>query len=527
MSDERTRILMLMQAQARAKQQSAPQAAPQPAGGVPEGMTFDPISGQYRDPDMRARAHPVSVGQGMMRSAQQGMFGIGDEVNAGLAAAADTKDWQGNPLSFGDAYTSRLEDERAILGQFREDHPVAAYGSEIAMAAALPAGAIKGATTGQRMVSAGRAGGAMGAAYGFGAGEDGAASRARSAGVGAAAGTAGGMAVPFALGGVTGALNRRATGKAVREAAEAAPEPSALRQEARALYKGMEQRGVQFEEDASVRLLGGLVEDLQGFDSDVAPITMRKVGLLANKAQHGLSLEGLMNTREVLGKVAINRTSDGAAASAALKRIDDFMGSLMESDAAGDVAGLADDWKQARVLWKRFKNSERLAESIDRAKDSASGYENGLRVEFRKLRNNKKAWAALSNEEKRVVLEVTRGSVVGNFLRRFAGWGGGEGQQRNLLNMSAGMALGYGAGRAVAGEVGGLAGAGAVMGAGKLAARGAEASTDAAAQRALNFVSNGGRFVQPEPLMLPRTENALSAFGRGVAPIAGVSLTSR
>lgn len=509
------------------KAEAGPWTKYQKAGGVPEGMTFDPISGQYRDRDMRARAHPVNVPQGMMRSAQQGVFGLGDEANAALAAAADTKDWQGNPLPFGDAYASRLEDERAIVDQFRTDHPVAAYGSEIAMGAALPAGAIRGATMGQRMVSAGRAGGLMGAGYGFGSGEDGLASRARSAGVGAATGTAGGMAVPFVLGGVTGALNRRATNKAVKAAAEAAPEPSALRRESKALFDSMEKRGVSFKDDASARLLSGLVEDLRGFDSDVAPATMRKIGALANKAEAGLTFDGLMNTREVLGKIAINRTADGAAASTALKRVDEFMETLLESDAAGDVAGLSDDWKRARALWKRFRNSERLSEAIDRAKDAASGYENGLRVEFRKLRNNKKAWSALSREEKQVVLEVTRGSPIGNLMRRFAGWGGGEGQQRNLLNMSAGMALGYGAGRAVAGEIGGVAGAGAVMGAGKLAARGSEAATEEAAQRALNFVANGGRFAQPEPLMLPMTENALTALSRSSAPVAGVNLRNR
>jgi hypothetical protein len=60
-------------------------------------MTLDPISGQYRDRDMRARANPQSTAQGMMRSAQQGLSplpfglgsGLGDEFNAAVGATED------------------------------------------------------------------------------------------------------------------------------------------------------------------------------------------------------------------------------------------------------------------------------------------------------------------------------------------------------------------------------------------------------------------------------------------------------
>jgi hypothetical protein len=240
----------------------------------------------------------------------------------------------------------------------------------------------------------------------------------------------------------------------------------------------------------------------------------------------GLSLTSLMNTRDALSKQSMNKmSSDGAAAATAVGEIDKFVDNLVDFDAkSGDVEGLGADWKEARKLWKQFRNSEKLQTAITNAGDVASGFENGLRIEFRKLLRDKKS--NLSDAEKQVIREVVRGSTMGNLMRRLAGWGGGEGQQRNLLNMTTGMGAGFAAGHAVAGLPGGIVGAGAVLGAGKLAARGSQGATEEAAQRALGFVANGGRYQQPPPQMLPGFGNALRLGSRGAAP-AGVNLWNR
>jgi hypothetical protein len=239
----------------------------------------------------------------------------------------------------------------------------------------------------------------------------------------------------------------------------------------------------------------------------------------------GLSLSGLMNTRDALSKDAMNPGSVGAAAKTAIGEIDKFVDNLVDFDAkSGDVAGLGDDWKEARRLWKQFRNSEKLQTAIANAGDAASGFENGLRVEFRKLLRDKKS--NLSDAEKQVIREVVRGSTVGNVLRQVAGWGGGRGQQRNLLNMTTGMAGGFAAGNAVAGLPGGIVGAGAVAGLGRLAGRASEGATEDAAQRALGFVANGGRYAQPPTQMLPGFGNALTLGSRGAAPV-GVNLWNR
>jgi len=124
------------------------------------------------------------TGQGMARAALQGgTFGFGDEIVAGGASAMDAL-IRGDDI--GQAYDARLAAERQKIDQFREDSPVAAYGSEIA--GAIPTAVLLpqfGATQGLGLL--GRVGvgalnaGLQGFGYGFGTGEGGAGERMKSA----------------------------------------------------------------------------------------------------------------------------------------------------------------------------------------------------------------------------------------------------------------------------------------------------------------------------------------------------------
>jgi hypothetical protein len=445
---------------------------------------------------------PTAEQPGIARSALEGFsqgatFGFGDEMKAAVRGGIDSLR-TGEP--FGEAYDAWLGQTRGDLDAAREAHPVAAYGAEIGSAMLAPGGAMKGgATLAGKAARGAVAGGAAGAAYGFGAGEGGAVERAKSAAVSGAVGAAGGALAPVAVRGVEKLADSRALRKAVDVAADTAPTPAANKAASRALYKGMEQRGVVFGDDASVRLLGGLVEDLgPRFDSDVAPKTMRKVAGLADKAENGLSLNGLMNTREKLGTIGLDLGSEGAAAKAALSRIDTFIDGILDTDAAGDVVGLGADWKQARKLWKQAKNSERLQAVIDNAalaENPALSIQNGFRAI---LRNPKKA-ATFSAQEKAVMREVINDSKSGNLFQRLLGRG--TGLTRQVVATIAGNALG--------GPIGAALGSAAATKLGSISKGMAGDAAIAAAERARNFASSGGLQALPPPAQMPGLENAM------------------
>lgn len=496
----------------------------------PEGMTLDPISGQMRDPEMRARANPQNMAQGMARAAQQGVgLGLGDEFNAGVAA---TEDALMGRAGWKDAYDSRLADERAMLDQFRGDHPVAAYGSEIGGAMLLPAAGMKaGASLGQNALRMGASGAATGAAYGFGAGEGDFGSRARSAAVGGAVGGAVGAAMPYALNGAQRLAQGRATGKALDDAAAAAPSIDDLRAQASALYDAAAQRGVRIKEGAFTPLVDDVttMAGQMGADPDLTPkawAALRRLGDAKGKGD--VSWQDMETLRRITSIASTAKDpADRRVAGAIVQRVDDFVLNLVDGDlSAGSAQGLSKELTEARGLWKQMRTSERLAGAMEAAKDAASGYENGLRIEFRKLLKDQKFFRSLSKGEQEAVRAVVRGSPTGNLLKRVGRLSFGHGAQTNVLGASVGAGLGATAGGMAGGPVGAVIGGAATAGAGSLAARGSERATERLAQRATGIAAAGGLPTLPvasEPFLIG---NALAGVQRGAAP-AAVNLWNR
>lgn len=148
---------------------------------------------------------PVGTGEGMLRAGFQGAtVGFGDEIVAGTAAAL-------SDAPFDEAYEQYRGRERGDIERFREDEPVAAYGSEIA--GSIPtmlATGIPGAGTGGFLARTGKSAaeaGMQGVAYGIGSGEGTAADHLENAAqTGSIASLVGGAAVP-AVAGVKALVN--------------------------------------------------------------------------------------------------------------------------------------------------------------------------------------------------------------------------------------------------------------------------------------------------------------------------------
>lgn len=100
-------------------------------------------------------------------------------------------------------------------------------------------------------------------------------------------------------------------------------------------------------------------------------------------------------------------------------KIDDFVLNLVDGDLdAGTAQGLSKELSEARSLWQRMRGSERVGAAMEAAKDAASGYENGLRIEFRKLIKDVKFFRSLSKPEQAAIRQVVQGTTVGNILKR-------------------------------------------------------------------------------------------------------------
>ena len=160
-----------------------------------------------------------------------------------------------------------------------------------------------------------------------------------------------------------------------------------------------------------------------------------------------------------------------------------------------------------------MRNSELVQEAMEKAKLAASGFENGLRNEFRAIVKRDIGRNRLPKELKAAMVEVIDGTRAGNVFKKIGRMmGPGRNQQSNML----GMGLSSGAGAAILAPAG-LAPLGAAIAPiiGHAAQTAAERTTLNAANRAA-AVAAAGKAVPRNALANVAAPNYLAFSG---API--------
>lgn len=394
--------------------------------------------------DMERRAYgaaareEVPVSEGIGRSALQGLsLGIGDEAVAAMAATAhpfvkgsDGSDW-------GDRYDGYLGRERGKIGQFREERPATAYGTEIAASIVNPATmAAAPLVTAPRLGAVGRAaavGAGEGAVYGFNAGEGGVRDRGKDAAIGLGAGAALAGSVSTVGGKLSNALARR------RNPPAQAPSLDDLRQQANAIYQQADEvTGLPREN------LTASFDDIQqnalrqGLDPDLTPGADKVLSRLEDAATSPdpnisfRELDTLRKKAQIPAGNLANRT-EAAIGSQMVESIDRVV-----SEASPELGAAIG---KARDIWGRMRRTELIENAMAKAQNQASGYENGLRVQFRAILNNPKLRRGFSPEEVTAMERVVQGTAVSNWLKRIGRLGVGAGQQTNALSAVAGYGL--------------------------------------------------------------------------------------
>jgi len=239
---------------------------------------------------------------------------------------------------------------------------------------------------------------------------------------------------------------------------EAAPAVEMLKTQARQLYKSIDNQGAV----VSPNSFSGLVKSLN--------TTTRKEGL--DRTIHPKATAALKRFNDDLGNApttseidTLRRVAKAAAASTEpdearigkimVDKIDDYMDNLKPNDffLEGDTGQIGAQYREARGLWSKAKKSELLQEAITKAKDQASGFENGLRVQFRQILNNKKKLRGFGKEEIAAMRKVVQGTSAANLAKLLGKLGFSESQATQLV----GTSIGIGGGAMVGGPIGAVA----------------------------------------------------------------------
>lgn len=241
---------------------------------------------------------------------------------------------------------------------------------------------------------------------------------------------------------------------------DAAPSIGQLKAQARSIYKRIDDLGATISPNSFDSFVDATTKklNLAGFDADLHP----KANAVLNRL---VKEKGAIKTTTDID--TLRKVAQGAAASIEpdekrigtliLGSIDDFMDNLKSDDfVGGQFSGIGKEYKEARKLWTKARKSELIHEAVQKAKDQASGLENGLRVQFRSILNSKKKSRGFSDDELSAMRKVVQGTRMSNMAKFLGRFGINEQQATSML----GASVGAGGGAAVGSALGGAAGAG-------------------------------------------------------------------
>ena len=217
----------------------------------------------------------------------------------------------------------------------------------------------------------------------------------------------------------------------------------------------------------------------EGFDPDVHPETAKALRVLDRKlraSDNGFDLQDLMNFRSIAAtaaeKTANSKMSDVRLGTMLVAHFDDFVNRLGPGDllaGSPDAAGAL--LKKGRSIWTQMHKTRTVEKAIEDAALAASGFENGLRSEFRKILKNEKKAAPFTMRERKLMKDIVEGTMTINTLKGLSKLGGGVGSHNNWL----GGFLSSSAGGAIGGGLGGPIGAGVGIAAPQIIGRAATA----------------------------------------------------
>lgn len=358
-------------------------------------------------------------------------------------------------------------------------------------------------TLGQRLVAGGLSGGAISgadtAARG-GSAEDIVRNTAIGTGLGLLFPAAGGIKNHF--------VNKAAQTRATTAAIANAPAATELKSAASNLFKSVDQAGVTVNPQEFQNFVVGLARKAKGMRINAtldpkAYATFSELGSIMGEVAAGkpLSMSDLHTIRQIAQRAAVSAEGrDAMFANMIVDGIDNFVvkpGATMTPNGATTGRQLL----EAISTWGRAKRVGLVENAIEKAKNTASGFENGLRIEFRKLLNNKKTAGLFTPAERSEIEKVVRGTPGANAAKLIGKFGFGSGNASNMLGGTIGTSVGATLGSAL-GPLGSLVGAGVAGGGASAARKISEKLTERAAERAAKVVATPNIPVVP-PTALP------------------------
>lgn len=236
--------------------------------------------------------------------------------------------------------------------------------------------------------------------------------------------------------------------KITRELNEALPTIDQLKDTSRAVYQEIDDFGVTIKNDSFSRLTSKLVKSAkrEGLDPTLTPKTEAALGRFEAEVGNDINLTQVDTLRKVAQNAAKSiEPADARLGSMMIETIDQFLDDLNPSElrrAFGTPKDIGSRYKAARELWGRARRSELIQDAFQKADLQASGFENGIRTQFRSILNNKKKRRFFKANEIEAMNKVVKGDKAENLAKLVGRLGFSEGGATNIIGGLSGVAVG-------------------------------------------------------------------------------------
>lgn len=248
------------------------------------------------------------------------------------------------------------------------------------------------------------------------------------------------------------------SGELSRSITEATPTVEQLRETSRAIFDEVDSAGITIRGNSYRNLLRDIRSQAEnsGLDPVNTPQANRAMERLEELMGENPTFRQLDQVRETAQVAAGNlqNRKEAMLGSQIIDSIDEFLNTVDNQMVQGGNVG--DRVRVARELWGRSRRSEMINEAMRKAQDQASGFENGIRIQFRQILNNTKKRRMFNREEVQAMEQVVRGTRSANLFKFLGRMAPTEGQATSFL----GASVGAGGGAAIGSAVGGATGAG-------------------------------------------------------------------
>lgn len=245
------------------------------------------------------------------------------------------------------------------------------------------------------------------------------------------------------VGPVLSAAKKAAQNKAVTRAIiKSSPDIGVLKEKAKEGWKALDNLGVK----VKPRAFSGFVRPLEarlkkeGLDKTLHPQSTAALKRLTEDMGSAKTFSELDTLRRIASDAAgaIDKPADARLGSIMVRHMDDAIDELSKT-----VGGTA---KEARALSQRTFKSRTITDMIENAGHTASGLENGLRIEARKILKSAKKRRGFTSDELKALSNIEKGTSMANTAKFLGKFGVSEGQATSMLGASVGVGGGAGLG---------------------------------------------------------------------------------